>query len=208
MLRITFLLLLVLVLSSFKNDNPKMVRKVIAKNITAVLPEDFHPMTDQEIASKYFTYRKPVASFTNQDATVDFVFNTSATTWRYEDLALLQKFYKSSIQNLYTSNENEKPEGQQDQNGKANANKKPTENLSMIQEGIKEINKQKYIVFEFVGETKTDTNSPIQRSKKVYTYIQYTIVDEEVYIFSFSAPAHVRNYWSPIAQEIMKSLKI
>jgi hypothetical protein len=207
MLKTSFLSLIVLLLSSFVSDTPKMVRKTLARNITALMPEDFHPMTDAEIASKYFTYRKPVAMFTNQDATVDFGFNVAATTWKYEDLALLQKFYKASIQNLYTSVDGNASSKTQD-NRPGNANSKPTESIQMIQEGIKEINKRKFIVFEFVGETKTDSNSPIQRAKRVYTYIQYTIVDEEVYIFNFSAPAHLQKYWSPIAKQMMESLKM
>lgn len=207
MLRIIFLSLIVLLLSSFVSDNPKMVRRTLARNITALMPEDFRPMTDAEIATKYFTYRKPVAMFTNQDATVDFGFNVAATTWRYEDLALLQKFYKASIQNLYTSVDGNASSKTQD-NRPANSNSKPTESIHMIQEGIKEINKQKFIVFEFVGETKTDASSPIQRAKRVYTYIQYTIVDEEVYIFNFSAPAHLQKHWSPIAKQMMESLKM
>jgi uncharacterized protein YdaT len=207
MLKISYLAIFIFLFSSFTGDNPKMVRKTVARNITALMPEDFRPMTDQELASKYFTYRKPVAMFTNQDGTVDFGFNVSATTWKYEDLELLQKFYKSSIQNLYTNNANSTPNAN-NKDAHTSSEKKTTENLSMIQEGIREINKQKYIVFEFVAETKTDPSSPIQRSKKVYTYMQYTIVGEEVHIFNFTAPAHLRTYWSPIAAQMMKSLKL
>jgi hypothetical protein len=207
MLRISFLSLIILIFSSFVGDAPKMVRRTLARNITALMPEDFRPMTDAEIASKYFTYRKPVAMFTNQEATVDFGFNVAATTWKYEDLALLQKFYKATIQNLYTSIDGNASSKTQD-NRPASSNSKPTESINMIQEGIQEINKRKFIVFEFIGETKTDANSPIQRAKRVYTYIQYTIVDEEVYIFNFSAPAHLQKYWSPIAKQMMESLKM
>jgi hypothetical protein len=167
-----------------RSDNvPKMARKSVARTITILMPDDFRTMTDQELAAKYFTYRKPLAMFTNQDQTVDFGFNVSATRWSYDDLELLQKFYKSTIQNLYT-------------------------NITMLQEGIKEIDKKKYIVFEFVSEVNADKNNPIQQSKRAYTYLLYTIVEEEVYIFNFTTPASIRNYWSPIAGQMMKSLKL
>jgi len=166
-----------------QKNMPKMARKSVARTITILMPDDFRTMTDQELATKYFTYRKPVAMFTNQDQAVDFGFNVSATRWSYDDLELLQKFYKSTIQNLYT-------------------------NITMLQEGIKEINKKKYIVFEFVSEVNADKNNPIQQSKRAYTYLLYTIVEEEVYIFNFTTPAGVRNYWSPIAGQMMKSLKL
>ncbi len=172
-----------LAVSQQQNNVPKMARKSVARTITILMPDDFRTMTDQELAAKYFTYRKPLAMFTNQDHTVDFGFNVSATRWNYNDLELLQKFYKSTIQNLYT-------------------------NITMVQEGIKEINKKKYIVFEFVSEVKADQNNPIQQSKRAYTYLLYTIVEEEVYIFNFTTPASLRNYWSPIAGEMMKSLKL
>ena len=185
MFRNVFLVVLFLALASFlqKDNAPKLERKTISNNISALLPEDFHQMSEQEIARKYFSYRKPVAMFTNQDQTVDFGFNISATTWDYQDLALLQKFYKSTIQNMYS-------------------------NISMIQEGIKEINKQNYIVFEFISEVKSDKNSPMQQNRKAYSYLLYTIVDEEVYIFNFSAPSSLKNYWSPVADQIMKSVKL
>jgi hypothetical protein len=166
-----------------RNTDIKLTRRTIARTITALLPEDFRLMTDQELATKYFTYRKPLAMFTNQDQTVDFGFNVSATAWSYDDLELLQKFYKSSIKNLYT-------------------------NVTMLQEGIKEINKQKYIVFEFVSEINADKNNPIQQSKRTYSYLLYTIVGEEVYIFNFTTPASMQNYWSPTADKVMKSLKL
>jgi hypothetical protein len=180
-----FLFVILLILPSFvqKDNSPKLVRKTITRTISALMPEEFRPMTDQEIARKYFSYRKPLVMLTNQDQTVDFGFNVSATTWEYKDLALLQKFYKSTIQNIYT-------------------------NIAMVQEGIKEINGQNYIVFEFVSEVKSDKNSPLQQSKKAYSYLLYTIVEDEVYIFNFTSPAHVRSYWSPVAEQMMKSIKL
>lgn len=185
MFKTCFLFIFLLILSSFaqKDDSPKLARKAIARSITALLPEDFRPMTEQEIARKYFSYRKPLAMLTNQDQTVDFGFNVAATTWQYEDLVLLQKFYKATLQNMYT-------------------------NIVMLQDGIKEINKQNYIVFEFVSEVVPDKNNPIQQTKKTYTYLLYTIVEDEVYIFNFTSPSHLRNYWSPIADQIMKSVKL
>jgi adenine-specific DNA methylase len=165
-------------------DLPKMKKVKLTDNVTAQMPEEFRPMTDDEIAQRYFTYRKPVAMFTDRRAVVDFGLNTSVTTWNYEDLPILKSFYKASIMQMFT-------------------------NVNMLKEEIEEVNGRKYAVFEFISEVRSEPDAIVKRAPKVsYTLLLYTVVGEKVYIINFTCPAEVRKEWRPVAQAMMKTVKI
>jgi hypothetical protein len=165
-------------------DLPKMKKVKLTDGITAQMPEDFRPMTDDEIAQRYFTYRKPVALFTDGRAVVDFGLNISTTTWKYEDLPILKSFYKASIMQMFT-------------------------NVNMIKEEIEEINGRKYAAFEFISEVRSEPNAIVKTAPKInYTYLLYTVVGEKVHIINFTCPAANRREWQPIAQAMMKTIKI
>lgn len=165
-------------------DLPKMKKVKLTDKVTAQIPEDFRPMTDDEIAQRYFTYRKPVALYTDARAVVDFGLNISTTSWKYEDLAILKSFYKASIMEMFT-------------------------NINMLREEIMTINGHKYAAFEFISEVRSDPKAIIKRPPVInYTYILYTVIGENVHILNFTCPANVRNNWQPIAHAIMKTVKI
>jgi hypothetical protein len=149
-----------------------------------MLPRDFKPMTDDQIAERYFTYRKPVAMYTNPEGDVDFGLNVTATQWKAEDLDILQRFYKSSINKMYTE-------------------------VKFEREGIEQINGKKFIVFEFSAVVRPDKNEAMQlKARSSYTHIQYTVHNEKVYVFNFTSPYLQRAKWKNTAAEMMKTIKI
>ena len=48
-------------------DVPKLKKTKLTDRISVSLPEDFHAMTDDEIAAKYFVTRKPATSYASPD---------------------------------------------------------------------------------------------------------------------------------------------
>lgn len=165
------------------SDLPKMKKIKLTDGVTAQVPADFRPMTDDEIAQRYFTYRKPVAMFTDGRAVVSFGLNIAATTWKYEDLPILKSFYKASIMQMFTE-------------------------VKMLREEIEQINGRNYAVFEFISEVRSDPKAIIKRPPVVnYTYILYTVVGEKIYIINFTCPAEVRGDWQSIAHAIVKTVK-
>lgn len=154
------------------------------KNITLAVPSDFQPMTDDQIADKYFTNRRPVAMFTDPRNVVDLGVNESQTEWSEEDLVILKDFYKANISGLYTE-------------------------VNYLREGLEEINGRSYAVFEFESIVKDEDNAFSQKSEiRKYTYIQYTIVNGKSWVFNFTVPIRDKPQWQPIAGEIMNSVKI
>ncbi len=72
-------------------------------------------------------------------------------------------------------------------------------NVEFIQENVQNINQRDYIVFEFTSNAE---------GTRKYTYLQYTVIGNRIYLFNFTSGAEVKNKWQPIANAIMKSIKI
>jgi hypothetical protein len=171
------------IIVAFQTEKLKKVQ--LTKTISVALPESFRLMNDDEIARKYYTYRKPVASFTNPELTADFSFNESATPWRKEDIQLLKNMYQASITKLYTK-------------------------VEFIQQDVKVINERNFAVFEFVSEIREENKESMNYGKvtRGYEYIQYTVENNKVLIFHFSCPLQIKDKWQSVAAAVMKTVKI
>lgn len=181
MIRSFFLLVPVLFLSF---DHPKLIKTKLTKDITASIPKGWLPMNEMDFLERYPSVRAPLASFTNEERVVDFSVNTSATQWPDGNLELAQKFFRSSLMNMF-------------------------DKVSFISEGIREVNGKKYVFFEFESRvngnrTEAEFNNPVLR----YTQIQFLIQPKRTLVFSFNCPVRLREEWNSTALSIMKSIKI
>jgi hypothetical protein len=124
-----FLLVLILTLPIFsaRSQAPKLKAMKIAEGVNASLPQNFYPMSNEDIAQRYPSTKKPLCMYTDIDRAVDFGLNESKSNWAGGDLKVLQQVYKSTILSLYKK-------------------------VDFIQEGIKNIKKRDYICFEFTSE--------------------------------------------------------
>jgi hypothetical protein len=162
----------------------KMTKRKITDYITAKIPEDFRLMTDQELASKYFTYKKPTVMFTDNYLKVDFGVNENDTEFDYKDLALVKGFYKSSMMRMFTK-------------------------VQIIKEDMVTINKKQFARFEFISEVEAEKYDVKQLPPvRTYSYILYTIENDKAIIINFSCPASLQKKWQEVAHEIMESVKI
>jgi hypothetical protein len=124
-----FLLVFILTFPGFYawSQVPKLKSRKIAEGVTASLPENFYPMSNDDIAQRYPSTKKPLCMYTDMDRAVDFGLNESKSNWAGGDLKVLQQLYKSTILSLYKK-------------------------VDFIQEGIKSIKKRDYVYFEFTCE--------------------------------------------------------
>lgn len=156
----------------------------INQDIKVSLPEEFVPMTEQDINAKYISYRDPIALYTSPERTVDFGVNLSVTHWKPEDIKIMQEFYENSIRTLYSE-------------------------VKFIKKEIETINDITYAVFEFESSVEGESNAVNQsRTISKYTLIHYAIVNNKTVLFNFTSPLREKERWQPIAQEIMNSIKI
>jgi hypothetical protein len=176
-----FLLSAFLVLVSF--SGPKLKRVTVAKKLTVLIPDDFTVMPDEGIATKYPAARKPLGVYTSPNGQVDFSISEKQSTFSEKDLPLLKDIYKASLLNTYSQ-------------------------LQFIRQEIKPINKQNMIVFEFVSTVKDENPNSNKAAMKKYSIAQYYVNKGKVTIFTFNAPAALKDKWDVTANKMMNSIKL
>jgi hypothetical protein len=165
-------------------DQPRLVKTKAAEGITVSIPEEWRPMDQLDFTERYPSVRAPLAAYTNEERSIDFSVNISATRWADKDLELAQQFFKSGIRNLF-------------------------DRVEFINEGIVERKGKRFIYFEFESRMngnreKEGLREPILK----YSYIQYYIKGGKTLVFSFNAPRRERQEWEPVAKLMMESVKV
>jgi hypothetical protein len=161
-----------------------LVKMKINESITMSIPQDFRPMTNDEIADRYFTTKRPMALFTDQSLTADLGVNKSITNWAEKDLEIMKSFQKSNIYSLY-------------------------DNIDMLSEGIQEVNGKNFAYFEFVSSVKDEDNAFVKKGDiNKYTYIQYAIINGQSLVFNFTCSSRNKDSWREKVAQIMKSIEL
>ncbi len=187
-------LLVVLILISFamlSMDSPKLAKRKIYDGVSVLMPEDFVVMSDNDIASKYPSTKKPLAVFMSSDTKADFSMNNTKAKFSGQDAKMLREIYRATIMETYdTSTVGENDPFKSDRVKKS---------FKFLSEGIKTINKKEYAYFEYTSEF---------GSVKKYNYIMYAAHKKHVLIFNFSADLRAMNVYQPIANAMMNSVKV
>jgi hypothetical protein len=182
MIKRIFAVLAILSLMGF--NHKKLVKTKVNNDISVSLPEDFTPMTPEDIAQRYPSVRAPLGAYTNSDRLVDFSANTSATQWPDGDAEFARKFFKAAIYTMY-------------------------DKVDMLSEGVLEINKKKFFYFEFDSRLNPDRkNVATQDALFKYTYIMYLIETKRSLVFSFNCTKEQKEEWQETAKAIMQSVKV
>ena len=176
--------LMLMVLACLAADRPKLVKTKVTEGITVSVPQGWRPMDALDFTQRYPSVRAPLAAYTNENRDADFSVNISATQWPDTDPELASQFFKASLRNMF-------------------------DKVDMIQEGIQEINKKKFIYFEFESRINGNRNQegftdPVLR----YTYIQYLLLPDKTLVFSFNCPRRLKDQWQPTARAMMKGIKV
>lgn len=162
----------------------RMVKTKVNDSITMLLPQDFMPMSPQEINTKYVSAKAPIAAYSDYSKEVDLGVNVAYSQWNQEDLEIMKSFYKSNIMGFYSE-------------------------VQFLTENIQEINGRNFVVFEFLGNViDTEGTSITGGSITKFIRIQYTIVQGKTVLFNFSCPGRFSDKWAPLVKEMMESVKI
>jgi hypothetical protein len=172
-----------LALTLLAADRPKLVKVKVTDDITVSIPQGWNSMDELDFSQRYPSVRAPLAAYTNLDRTIDFSVNISATQWPDKDLALAQKFFKSSLMSMF-------------------------DRVEMIKEGVQEVNKKKYIFFEFDSRVNGARQEGLQDPVLRYTYIQYLLEPGKTLVFSFNCSRREKQEWQETARLMMKNIKV
>lgn len=191
--RISLLCLMALMPFVALAQSPKMVKTKVNDYISLLLPSDFALMPAEEYARRFGAYRPPLAMYQNQDGNVHFGINQSQNRslrayaeadFKAEDLEMLKGMYKASIAAMHTE-------------------------VNFLQDKVVNLNKRDYIVLEFVGLVKDEDNAfGSGKVLRQYSYLMYTVENDQVLVFNFTCPQPIQQKWAPVAQQIMQSLKV
>lgn len=182
-IKILFLGIVVALAMAFQQP-ARLTKTKISDEISTSLPEHFQPVSQQDLSAKYVSSRPPIALYTSPDKQVDFSVNVSINQWQQFDLPLVKDFYKASLSTLFSD-------------------------LKFLKEETTEINKHPAALFEFVGTVEGEEGT-VKRSASIskYHYVAYILVNGKVAVFTLTAPANRQQEWSPVAEEIMQSIRI
>ncbi|CAN5397349.1 hypothetical protein BH23BAC1_BH23BAC1_15040 [soil metagenome] len=178
-----YLLFLIFITLNLSQSEFRFVKTKISENITISLPESFWPMSEQDIASRHISQRKPLAIFTNQDRTIDFSVNTAISQWPPSDLPLMKGFYKASIGSFFSD-------------------------VEFLSDEIKNIDDREFAVLEFISVTDAEGGATNQGALRNYTLAHYAIINGRTYVFTFTCSARLKEKWQPAAWQVMESIKI
>ncbi|MCU0429453.1 MAG: hypothetical protein MUF42_05725 [Cytophagaceae bacterium] len=163
----------------------KLKRKKLYDGISSLMPKDFTPMSDLDLAAKYPSTKKPLAMFTSEDRNTDFGVNSSKRSFPSEDIEMLQKFYKANIIETYSPSKN--------------APSVTRAQVNFLSEGVREINGRKFAYYEFISEFE---------GLRKYHYIQLTLIQEHIYIFNFVTDQRAAEKWKSAVGQMMQSVKL
>ncbi|MFD2514680.1 hypothetical protein ACFSRY_12460 [Pontibacter locisalis] len=174
--------LVIILLAGATLAQPKLKKFQISKEISVMLPKDFAPLSDDEIAREYPATTKPLAVYTSPDGQIDFSVTQKFTQFRSRDLEMLQEFYKANLMEKFTD-------------------------IDFIRSEVVEIKGEDYIVFEFVSKLADERGVTNLKPVQKYSIIQYLIKGNQIMIFTMHAPFMLKNDWQPTMREIMSSIK-
>lgn len=178
----TFLLFSSTLHFSFQNREKVNYHTIkVADLLSVKVPVEFQKLSDDQIADKIITPRKPLVMYASPNGSADFSVsagNSARNPWQDSDLKMMAQFQKSNIRQLFTS-------------------------VNFIQERIVKVNGQEFAMFEFISELKEKGKPAIRK----YNHLRYTIKKKNTLIFSFVCPESERPLYDGMAEEIMGSVK-
>jgi len=146
------------------------------------VPQGFTPLPDEGIAVKFPSPRKPLVVYSSPNGKVDYSVAVRPTMFG-PDYNVLLPMYKSSIQRLYTK-------------------------VEFLTQEVRKVNGREFVALEFVSTLSDNRRSNALATLRKYEYIQYTVQGEQLYIFSFSAPAEEQAQWRPMAQAVQSDINL
>lgn len=188
-----FLLLFIFSAFNFAGQLPDKYKRIrVKEGVSLLIPTNFIEMSDEEIASKYFTPKRPLAIFRSPDKKAEIGINSSIFEWgeigleSEMNMELLKGFYKGAIANSFY------------------------EKVKFLNEGeIISIGDRQAILFEFIGANSEDPNAIVNKGgKSRYHQMLYSVYNGKVLIVNFSVNGTDYTYWQEHATKMITSVKI
>lgn len=104
----------------------KLGKRKMTDGVSALMPKDFELMSDEDLAFKYPSGKKPLAMYTSPDRNTDFGVNAHKSSMGSDDIKLVHQFYKATVLARYDT-------------------------AILISDGVKTVKKRSYAYIEYVS---------------------------------------------------------
>ena len=188
---------LIVVLSAFTLT--MKLKKVKAGNVSLQVPEAFEEVDEQTRSGEYSGKSAPIAVYRSpRDKSAITIYHTAdsvrAKTIKYQkqkgatlkfdrDLQMEYAFKKSSFSGKFKE-------------------------INFIQDGIANVNGKDFIYFEFDGVIEATDRLGRQSLTKVYNYMLYTYVKENIYSINFICKGDLKEDYQKTIQKVMQTVKV
>tara|TARA_B100000809_G_scaffold239100_1_gene260370 strand:+ start:2014 stop:2607 length:594 start_codon:yes stop_codon:yes gene_type:complete len=175
------------------------LKKIKAGDVSMQVPDAFEEVDEQTRRGEYSGKNAPIAVYRSpRDKSAITIYHTAdsvrAKTIKYQkqkgatlkfdrDLEMEYAFKKSSFSGKFKE-------------------------LNFIQDGIANVNGKDFIFFEFDGVIEATDRMGRQSLTKVYNYMLYTYVKEDIYSINFICKGDLKEDYQKTIQEVMKTVKI
>lgn len=158
-------------------------RQKVSDIISIKVPTEFYTMEMQEARLKFVTAKAPLAVFSDANRSADISINYSSSVWE-GDLSVLKEFYKANLFTLYDT-------------------------VNIVRDEITEIGGKRFISLEFDSSVYgAEGGFRGNQSVSKHIWINYTLYDRRVLIFSVSVPKSEKSSWEDMALEVLSSVRI
>ena len=137
------------------------------------IPKDFQIMSEEMMALKYPSERRPTLIYTDESGGINVALNLTANKANQDMIPAYHNNFMNAFKNLYPS-------------------------ADWKDNGIKEINGKQLGYLEFVTPA-IDT--------EIYNLMFFTDMDGQLLLCTFNCTVKSMDDWTPVAHEIMNSLK-
>jgi len=169
-------------LTSFA-PKPKLSTVKLAPGLSVAVPQGFAALPEAAIAVKFPSPRKPLAVYSSPNGRVDYSVSVRPTTFG-PDYNVLLPMYKASVQRLYTK-------------------------VEFLTHEVRKVNGREFVALEFISTMSDSRRSAVALAAiRKYEYVQYAVEGQQLYIFSFSAPAEEQAQWRPVGQAVMSDISL
>ncbi|MFT6963693.1 MAG: hypothetical protein ACJAWV_003431 [Flammeovirgaceae bacterium] len=163
----------------------KFKKRKLGENVATIsIPEGFVPMMEEEMKQEFVMFNRPIAAYKSLRNPGILSVSQSITQWNPEDAEMFKAFYKSTIIGIHSE-------------------------VRFIQEEIRDIGGEPYVIFEFVASVKAVRSTIVDKGAlKKYNYVQYSIKNGKLIGFNFSSPFNYKSRWEKQVRQMMDSAEV
>jgi len=157
----------------------KLVKETLDPTVSISVPEGFRRLQGEAAQNRTLSARPPLGVYVDPAGDADLVVSSANAFFDAKDIDIMQSFYRSNIQNLFTK-------------------------VTFVKEKKEKVSGKPGLVFEFTAEVAEKGKTPLRK----YIQAHYGLRKRRVIVATFSCEAKNKDKWLKTAEASLNTLKI